>query len=166
MADPGADLELFLRALRKAGVAGKVLGSVFVIAAALVFAFANDPDMDPQTNLLIKAGVSGAIGALGLFLVVIAARRPERSRGIVVLCERAADVVWICPTRRIVNGVHSATRFDLYLLDRTKAAVGVDAKDESVAEEVLRRRCPGARFGYDPDWETAYERDPASLRSS
>jgi hypothetical protein len=84
---------------------------------------------------------------------------------IVMLNQRAGDVVWVYPHALEVNGRASQKFVSFGLADGTEKALAIGAKtDPSPLLDHCRAVLPQATVGFSPELRAAFKADPASLR--
>lgn len=156
-------LEPFLRTLRQQRTVFWIASIVLLLFAGLLVFIPVNPK-EGAKDWWIKLGMIGFFLSFGLWLLYQAWRPIEQNPALRLFLDRSTDIVWICPVRVLRNGYHVNTRFSLNTIHGKRLGLAVMAMDEKAAEEVLRQAMPHVRFGFSPEWEKAFKRDPNLLR--
>jgi hypothetical protein len=134
-APTSAQLRPFLKYTATKRTAGIVLALTCAGIASLGF-------LDPKAGLGIQLGLAIPFGALALLFLYVAMMPASKHAVIVMLNQRAGDVVWVYPHALEVNG-RASQKFVSFGL-------------------VL----PQATVGFSPELRAAFKADPGSLRRS
>jgi hypothetical protein len=137
----------------------------FIVVALVCFGIGALGFVDRTAGLGIQLGLAIPFGLIGLWMVFVALRPAGKHPAIVVLRERAADIVWVYPSTQSVNGVPSQTFINFGLVDGSQRALAIGAKnDPKPLLDAARAAIANATFGYSTDLETRFKQSPASLR--
>lgn len=147
--------------LRYAG--GNKIGGVIV--AVVCFGIGAIGFADSTAGLGIKLGLAIPFGIIGLVLLVVSFRPPERHPAIVALRDKSETIVWVHPSTLSVNGQPSQTFIQFGLENGSKKALAIGARNDprplmDLAEQLL----PHATIGYSPELEKRFKQDPRSFR--
>jgi len=139
-------------------VAGVVIAFVCFGIGALGFA-------DDTAGLGIQLGLAIPFGLIGLALLYLSFRPASKHAAIVLLRERSQDVVWVYSSTQSVNGVHSQTFLNFALSDGKQRMLAIGkATDPQPLLARLHGSLPQATFGYSPELEAQFKRQPSALR--
>jgi len=156
------DIDLFAKYVRRQYLAMRVIGVVF-LAIGLVpvwYAIWMASAVERPAALFVAA----LFAVPGISIAALARRfASDRHRGLKLLRESPEQVIWIWPTRKLMNGAHVQTHYALCTRSGDKPMVWVRAWEEAAAATLLGQRCPRALLGYDPEWEAAYRKDPKTF---
>ncbi len=120
---------------------------------------------DSTASLGIQLGLAIPFGIIGLAMLYLSFRPPSKHAAIVVLRERNRDIVWVYSSTQSVNGVHSQTFLNFGLEDGKQRMLAIGKQtDPNPLLARLHGSLPQATFGYSPDLEKQFKRQPSALR--
>lgn len=136
-----------------------------VIVALLCFGIGAVGFADDTASLGLQLGLAIPFGLIGVAMLYLSFRSPTKHAAIVVLRERPNDIVWVYPLRQIINGVHSQTLLNFGLVDGKQRglAIGKQTDPEPLMAR-LHGSLPHATYGYSPELEAQFKRQPSALR--
>lgn len=153
-----AELAPFVQYAKGSKVAG-------IVVALLCFGIASLGFLDDTASLGVQLGLAIPFGLIGLGILVLAFRPPSKHPAIVALRDRPNDIVWVYTVDQVVNGVKSQTFIHLGLVDGKQRGLAIGAKtDPEPLLARLRALLGHATFGYAPELEAQFKKNPASLR--
>jgi hypothetical protein len=136
-----------------------------VIVALLCFGIGALGFLDDSASIGIQLGLAIPFGLIGLAMLYLVLRPASKHPAIAVLRDRASDVVWVYSSTQNVNGVHAQTFINLALADGKQRMLAIGKQTEP--EPLLRRiqaSIPHATYGYSPELEAQFKRQPSALR--
>ena len=153
-----SDLAFFMQYAKLSKVAGIIVALLCFGIGALGFA-------DSSASLAIQLGLAIPFGIIGLVMLVLTFRPPSMHPAIRALRERSQDIVWVYTMNQSVNNVPSQTFVNLAMSDGKQRALAIGAKtDPTPLLDRLHAVLPHATFGYTPELEAQFKRQPSSLR--
>jgi hypothetical protein len=124
---------------------------------ALISSLALDP---PEQNLWLLCVVAGL---LGMLFFIPALGNPRDAKPLRLLRERAQDIVW---TYAFVVRNRATSWLLLRMADGKSVRLPAKFGSENAVLDALAPYLPHATFGFTPEREAQYRRDPSSLRRS
>lgn len=153
------ELAPFLHYAKGSKIAGIVIALVCFGIASLGF-------VDDSATLGIQLGLAIPFTGIAIFMLYVGFRPADRHPVIVILRDRANEVVWVHAQRQFVNGVHSQTFINVGLASGKTKGLAIGPKtDPTPLLGRLQASLPRATYGYSPELQAQFKKNPASLRT-